>query len=90
MAYVLYRDDKVIVALQEADDAPLLIVTQYSEEDETDYVIAQVRLPETGIEILTWSEGKRPETEPAPMIAEWGKRPSGSATGPHAAWRRPA
>jgi hypothetical protein len=86
MAFILFRNDSVVVALDE--NGPQLIVMLFDPETETDNVLALVPLPANGIEILDWSEGKRPATQSEPPQAiEWAKR----GTAPeHPAWRRPA
>lgn len=71
MAYVLHRDDSVIVALDDREDAPYLIVTLFDEAEQTDKLLASVRLPATGIEIISYSEGERERQEPESTSVEW-------------------
>ena len=92
MPYVLFRNEGVVVALDE--EGPQLIITQYNAEDETDDIIALVPLPPTGIEVLDWSVGKRPQSETAaPEVANWARRSSssrGADVSQHPAYRQPA
>ena len=92
MAYVLFRNMWTIVALDEkGEGGPRLFVTHYNMDSKRDEVIADFRIPDTGIEILTFDD-EESEPEEAPKPVRWAPaRDIGSPlpqSAEHQGWRR--